>query len=516
MQEVKKMDELFNISEALREELKAKLAINQTSFTLWFGELNLISLSEDKAVFSTLSDLRKKVLENRYIDDVRRAMTEVIGFPVEIEFVVIEKEKTEIEKTAEEILPPPKFREPKHNDGVIHLLDDPPKNMDFLNYKKIDDIPKRPSKEEIKDLIEEVNEEDLKKEKELEAILNSTTPEKHTLLDDYTFDNFIEGESNKFAKAACFAVAKEPCSYNPLFIHGHSGLGKTHLLYAIMNYMKKNHPSLKIVYKKSETFINELVEAIGSGFTAPFKEKYRSADVLLIDDIQFLAGKEATQEEFFHTFSILYENDKQIILTSDRPPKEIKPLSDRLRTRFEGGLIADVQPPSFELRVAIIRKKADMMGINIAPPLVDYIADRLNSNVRQIEGVLKKLYFYTSFTGRDLTKEDVDKSIAIVDPGNVPTSVMVDRIISAVANKYGVSADDIKSKKKTENIANARHVAIYLLRKLTPLSLKEAGMAVNRDHSTAHFSEEKVTLNIRTKTNYGNEIDALIKEIRGI
>ena len=280
--------------------------------------------------------------------------------------------------------------------------------------------------------------------------------------------------------------------------------------------MRQYHPDLKIVYKKSETFINELIEAIASGFTAPFKEKYRSADVLLIDDIQFLAGKEATQEEFFHTFSVLYENDKQIILTSDRPPKEIRPLSDRLRTRFEGGLVVDVQPPSFELRAAIIRKKADVMGIKIAPPLVDYMADRLNSNIRQIEGVLKKLYFYTSFTGTDITKEDIDKSISIVDPGNIPTSVMVDRILSAVAKKYGVTVEDIKSKKKTDNIANARHIAIYVIRKLTPLSLKETGMAVNRDHSTAHASEEKVLLNIHTIKNYGTELDLLIKEIKGV
>lgn len=512
------MDDLLNIAEALREVLKATLCINQTSFNLWFGELNLVSLTEEKAVFSTLSDLRKKVLENRYFTDVKKGIEEVLGFPVEIEFVVIEKEKSEIEKTAEEILPPPKFREPLHNDGVIHLLDAPPENFDlsfFDTPATLDTTPKK-DKQDIKELLEEIDEEDLKKEQEIEEILNSKAPEKRTLLDDYTFDNFIEGESNKFAKAACFAVAKEPCSYNPLFIHGHSGLGKTHLLYAIMNYMKKNHPSLKIVYKKSETFINELIEAIGSGFTIPFKEKYRSADVLLIDDIQFIAGKESTQEEFFHTFSILYENDKQIILTSDRPPKEIKPLSDRLRTRFEGGLIADVQPPSFELRVAIIRKKADLMGIKIAPPLVDYMADRLNNNVRQIEGVLKKLYFYTSFTGRELTKEDVDKSIAIVDPGNVPASVMVDRILAATAKKYGVTVEDIKSKKKTDSIANARHVAIYLMRKLTSLSLKESGAYVNRDHSTAHFSEEKVMLNIRTIKNYEKEINALISEIKGV
>ena len=509
------MDDFFNITEALREILKARLAINQTSFNLWFGELNLISL-EEKAVFSTLSDLRKKVLENRYFNDVKEALAEVLGFTVDIEFVVIDKEKSEIEKTAEEILPPPKFREPLHNDGLIHLMDAPPESG-HLEYGKITEEGEKYYKNTHSvDQLEEVDEEDIRKEREIEEMLNSKTSEKRTLLDDYTFDNFIEGESNKFAKAACFAVAKEPCSYNPLFIHGHSGLGKTHLLYAIMNYMKKNHPSLKIVYKKSETFINELIEAIGTGTTIPFKEKYRSADVLLIDDIQFIAGKASTQEEFFHTFSILYENDKQIILTSDRPPKEIKPLTDRLRTRFEGGLIADVQPPSFELRVAIIRKKADLMGINIAPPLVDYMADRLSSNIRQIEGVLKKLYFLTSFTGRELTKEDIDKSIAIVDPGNVPASVMVDRILTTVAKKYSVTVEDIKSKKKTDNIANARHVSIYLIRKLTPLSLKETGMIVNRDHSTAHFSEEKVELNKRTVRNYENELLALEKEIKGI
>jgi chromosomal replication initiator protein len=279
--------------------------------------------------------------------------------------------------------------------------------------------------------------------------------------------------------------------------------------------MKKNNPDLKIIYKKSETFINELIEAIGNGFTAGFKEKYRSADVLLIDDIQFLAGKESTQEEFFHTFSALYESEKQIILTSDRPPMEIKPLTDRLRTRFEGGLIADVQPPSFELRTAIIRKKSDAMGLSIAPELVDYMADRLHNNIRQIEGVLKKLYAIISLTGADVTKESIDNVISIVDPGNVPTDIMIERIITAVSKKYGVPVEDIKSKKKTDNIANARHVAIYIIKKLLNLSYPSIGQIFGRDHSTVISSMNKVELNIRTKNNYEAEIQSIIKEVKG-
>ena len=331
---------------------------------------------------------------------------------------------------------------------------------------------------------------------------------------EYTFDNFIEGASNKFAKAACYAVAREPCYCNPLFIYGHSGLGKTHLLYAIMNYMSQNHKDLKIIYKKSETFLNELVEALTNGKQAEFKEKYRTADVLLIDDIQFIAGKPSTQEEFFHTFSVLYENEKQIILTSDRPPMEIKPLTDRLRTRFEGGLIADVQPPSLELRTAIVKKKCNDIGLSMNNEDLNYIAERLNSNIRQIEGVLKRLHAINSLTGAATTREKIDEIISIVDPGNIPNEILVDRIVPAVSRKYGVSADDIRSKKKTDNIAGARHIAIYLTRELTDLSLEEIGKTFGRDHATVMYSINKVKINIRTIKNYESDINTLKNEIK--
>jgi len=466
------MNELLEISVAMKEELKARISSPQSSFDLWFGDFNLTSLDESRAVFSTPTKLRKQILSTRYISLIKETLAEVIGFAVEIE---------------------------------IYSLDD---DAGFST-------PKLPNEDMNKPFEKEALEKSERKEKKIEEILNTATTDKKSLLDEYTFDNFIEGESNKFAKAVCFAVANDLSYCNPLFLYGHSGLGKTHLLYAIMNHMKKKDPNLKIVYKKSETFINELIDAISNHSTSEFKEKYRSADVLMIDDIQFIAGKESTQEEFFHTFSALYESEKLIILTSDRPPKEINPLMDRLRTRFEWGLIADIQPPSFELRTAIIKKKSEDIGLIMPPYLIDYIAERLNNNIRQIEGILKKLYAIHSLTGTEISKESIDSVISIVDPGNIPTDAMVEKILKHVSKKHGISVEDIKSKKKTDSIATARHISIYIIRKLTDLSLKEIGKVFGRDHSTIISSINKVELNIRTVKNFEGELNLLIKEIKG-
>ena len=469
------MNELLEISVAMKEELRAKIGSPQSSFDLWFGDFNLTALDESKAVFSTPTKLRKQILSTRYISLIKESLVAVIGFEVEIE---------------------------------IYSLDD---NSGFVS------VPETPAEDMTKYFEKESLEKSERKEKKIEEILNNTGEAgKRTLLDEYTFDNFIEGESNKFAKAVCYAVANDISYCNPLFIYGHSGLGKTHLLYAIMNHMKKKDPDIKIVYKKSETFINELIDAITKQSTADFKEKYRSADVLMIDDIQFIAGKESTQEEFFHTFSSLYESEKLIILTSDRPPKEINPLMDRLRTRFEWGLIADIQPPSFELRTAIIKKKSEDMGLTVPQNLIDYIAERLNNNIRQIEGILKKLYAIHSFTGSEITKESIDDIISIVDPGNIPTDAMVEKILSHVSKKHGVTVEDIKSKKKTDSIANARHISIYIIRKLTDLSLKEIGKIFGRDHSTVISSINKIELNIRTVKNFDSDINLLIRDIKGV
>ncbi len=456
---------------AMKEELRAKTGSPQSSFELWFGDFNLTSLDESKATFSTPTKLRKQILSTRFLGVIKETLAEIIGFEVEIEIFSLDADNI------------------------------------FTSPAGDEDMKKPFEKESL--------EKSEKKEKKIEEILNSSS-EKKTLLDEYTFDNFIEGESNKFAKAVCYAVANDPSYCNPLFLYGHSGLGKTHLLYAIMNHMKKKSPELKIVYKKSETFINELIDAIANHETSAFKEKYRSADVLMIDDIQFIAGKQSTQEEFFHTFSALYESEKLIILTSDRPPKEINPLMDRLRTRFEWGLLADIQPPSFELRTAIIKKKSEDMGLTVPQNLIDYMAERLNNNIRQIEGILKKLYAIHSFTSAEITKESIDNIISIVDPGNIPNDAMVEKILLHTSKKYGVSVDDIKSKKKTDSIANARHIAVYIIRKLTDLSLKEIGKVFGRDHSTIISSINKIDINIQTVKNYETEINMLIKEIKGV
>ena len=472
------MDELSSISDILLSLIEQKMSSSLSIFNLWFNEFKLASLTDDKAVFTTPSAIKKNILSTKYQKLISESLEEAIGFPLEVSVLTDEEFKNpSVEnKEAASATIAPYFEASKESKEII-------KNED----------------EEEKIITESI----------------SSPSGKRTLLDDYTFENFVEGSSNKFAKAACYAVAKEPNTYNPLFIYGNSGLGKTHLLYAVINHMKKNHPGINIVYKKCESFLEELIRSIRNGSTTSFKEKYRSCDVLLIDDIQFLAGKEQTQEEFFHTFSALYESDKQIILTSDRPPKEIKPLEDRLRTRFEGGLLADVQPPSFELRIAIIKQKADSMGLSISNDLVEYMAERLQNNIRQIEGVLKRIYAVYSLTSAEVTKEKIDEVISIIDPGNIPTDALIEKILSSVSRAYGVPQDQMKSKKRTDTVANARHVAIYFIKQLTELTLKEIGAIFGRDYSTVISSIDKVEKNIKTVNNYEIEINRLLKEIKG-
>jgi chromosomal replication initiator protein len=262
--------------------------------------------------------------------------------------------------------------------------------------------------------------------------------------------------------------------------------------------------------------MNELIAAIANKDMANFKNKYRNADVLLIDDIQFVAGKESMQEEFFNTFNAVYETGKQIILTSDRPPKEIKPLSDRLRTRFEGGLIADVQKPSFELRTAILRKKSNDMNITISNELIDYMAERLQHDIRQIEGALKKLKALYLINGLSITKESIDNVISSIDPANIPTDVLVEKILTTVAKYYGVRVEDILSKSKTDNIAYARHISVYVIKKLTDLSYKAIGSFIGgRDHSTVISSYNKVEQYISTKKNTESDIKKIIRDVKG-
>ncbi len=316
----------------------------------------------------------------------------------------------------------------------------------------------------------------------------------------FTFDNFVVGSSNRFAHAAAISVANNPAeTYNPLFIYGPSGLGKTHLLYAIASVVHKNHPNYNIVYIKGDQFTNELIAAVQAGRNNEFRNKYRNADLFLVDDIQFIAGKESTQEEFFHTFNNLYENHHQIVLTADRPPNEMLRLEERLKTRFEWGLIADIQPPDFETRMAIIKNKSVSLGFDLPDDVCTFIAENVTSNVRLLEGTVKKIRAYHDLDNMELNVPNVARAIKDMyskeKAENLPTPKL---IIAEVCRFYNIDEAVLRSKLKNKNTAEARQVAMYLVRSLTNLSLPDIGREFGRDHSTVIHSIQKVEQQIAT------------------
>ena len=311
----------------------------------------------------------------------------------------------------------------------------------------------------------------------------------------FTFDRFVVGPSNQFAHAAAKSVAKKPADVNnPLFIHGPSGLGKTHLLYAIANEINKEHPDFNIVYIKGDEFTNELINSLQEGRKKEeFRNKYRNADLFLVDDIQFIAGKEATQEEFFHTFNSLYENHKQIVLTSDRPPNELTRLEDRLRTRFEWGLLADINPPDYETRMAIIRNKCNSLEFSIPDDVCSYIADNITNNIRQLEGTVKKIKAYHDLTGMTVDLPNVTRAIKDMYKGKADTLPTPDLIIKETARYFNITESAIRSTQRNKGVAEARQMAMYLVRSMTNLSFPDIGAHFGgRDHTTVLYSVSKV------------------------
>ncbi len=318
----------------------------------------------------------------------------------------------------------------------------------------------------------------------------------------FSFENFVVGPSNRFAHSAAIAVSNNPGTvYNPLFIYGPPGVGKTHLLYAIANSIRKTYSEAKIVYIKGDQFTNELIEALRNGRNVEFRNKYREADLFLIDDVQFIAGKESTQEEFFHTFNKLYESGKQIVMTSDRKPSDMLTLEDRLKTRFEWGLLADIQPPDYETRMAILKNKAKSLGLDLEDDVCNYIAINITNNVRQIEGTVKKIMAYHNLSNMPLDLPNVTRAISDMfkSEGNaLPTPSL---IISQVCKFYSIDEIVLRGSKKNKGTAEARQVAMYLIRQLTNLSLPDIGREFNRDHSTVLHSIRKV----ETELKNGNQ-----------
>jgi len=348
-------------------------------------------------------------------------------------------------------------------------------------------------------------------------VRESNTFETPNLNPKYVFDTFVIGNSNRFAHAASLAVAESPAkAYNPLFLYGGVGLGKTHLMHAIGHYILGQNPNCKVVYVSSEKFTNELINSIKDDKNVEFRNKYRTVDVLLIDDIQFIAGKERTQEEFFHTFNALYEANKQLIISSDRPPKEIPTLEDRLRSRFEWGLITDIQPPDFETRIAILRKKAEMEGIEIENEVLHFIAKKIKSNIRELEGALIRIAAYSSLTNMEISIDLAQEALKDIISTSKPRKITVSLIKEVVAQHYNIKVDNLDSKRRTRTITYPRQIAMYLCRELTDLSLPKIGEEFGgRDHTTVIHAYDKISQDINKNNDFKIKINKIIKELQG-
>lgn len=332
----------------------------------------------------------------------------------------------------------------------------------------------------------------------------------------YTFDTFVIGESNRFAHAAAIAIAEEPGqAYNPLFIHGDSGLGKTHLLHAIGHYVHDYHPKLRVRYVSSEEFTNDFVNSIRDDRAATFQRRYRDdVDVLLIDDIQFLQGKEQTQEEFFHTFNTLHNASKQIVVSSDRPPKQLATLEDRLRTRFEWGLITDVQPPDLETRIAILRKKAQMDSIAVPDDVLELIASKIERNIRELEGALIRVTAFASLNNADLDKSLAEVVLQALLPNSGTLEVSAASILAITAEYFDISVDELRGPGKTRAIAQARQISMYLCRELTDLSLPKIGETFDRDHTTVMYAERKIRKEMAERRKVYDHVQELTARIK--
>ena len=450
------LEEIRQVWEMVKDSFRDRLS--ETTINLWFGNVEINEYHDDIITMSIASEFKFKIIQDKYIEDITVAFCKLLGFEVRVNLI----------------------------------FSGSPTAADLA------EAPKAPAPAAEK--------EDRIKEAQNLADFNF----------DYTFENFIVGSTNKFAHAACVAVATNPATnYNPLFIYGNSGLGKTHLMYAIINRMKQTNPNIKIIYTKGEDFTNQMIACLTSKTMEDFRDKYRKCDVLLIDDIQFIAGKISTQEEFFHTFNALFEEKKQIILTSDRPPRDIKTLEDRLKSRFEWGLLADIEPPDLELRIAIIKKKAEQVNVKIPDEVLTFLGENLRSNIRQIEGAIKKLGALTFLSGKTITMELARECIAELLEGAEPVSITVDKIFSAVYNKYNVSKEDIIGPKRQKDIAYARHATIYLIREMTEMSYPNIAKIFNRDHTTILVSYNSTYQKATLDPVFAVEINELKKDILG-
>lgn len=426
--------------------------ISESAMDLWIRPIVPIAYEDDSAILMVESSFQRDIIMSKYKDLISHELSDMVGFDMTIKVIIPEER------------PVPYGTKPP-------------------------EVPKR--------------------DIELESMVEPIYPE-------YTFDTFVVGDSNKHAHAACYAVAKNPSkAYNPLFLYGNTGLGKTHLLKAIRNEIAVSYPNYKTIYITGEEFTNELIENIKNKTMPEFKNKYRSVDVLFVDDIQFIANKDSTQEEFFHTFNALYEANKQIVLASDRPPRDIQLLENRLRSRFEMGIITDIYLPEYELKVAIIKQKAKTYGMELPDDVVDFVAMKIKNNIRQLEGVLKKIMAFQLISNLPPSIAIASSAVRDITSENEPIPVIFDKVLKEVSHEFGVSEEDILSKKRVENVTFARQIAMHIMREITDLSLPEIGQHFNgRDHSTVHHSIRKIETKLKTNNSLKNRVETIIKNVQ--
>ncbi len=433
---------------------------------LWFSNFELEYFDDECALITTTSETFVDLFNKKYASDIASIFEQTLNFHVDVKFFAKSSFNLENALTSKAPAPTPAPKAVREQPQPAKEKDDEPTHDTAFVGEK-----------------------------------------------DYTFDNFIVGSSNKLAHAASVAVANNPAEqYNPLFLYGPSGLGKTHLMKAIANEVKRNKPDFNIILIKGEDFTNELVYSIEKKTTTKFKEKYRNADMLLIDDIQFIAGKVSTQEEFFHTFNSLYDAGKQVILTSDRPPKDIQHLEERIQSRFEGGLIVDIQPPETELRIAILKRKAQLLNVNLSDDVLSFLGENVKSNIRQLEGVIKKLGAYSFVNGTKITVDTARNVLSGVISGTVPPALVAEQIIENISKRYNISIEEIKGKKRTTEIALARHISIYVIRNVTNLSLQNTAKIFGRDHTTILSSIDVIKSKMSEDSAFEYEINSICNE----
>lgn len=447
------MDSLSEIWSCVLENIKGQ--ISSIAFSLWLEPIKLTGLENGVVTLMVESEFKKKIILEQYAEKLEKSFFDVLGFEVSIVYTCPE---------------------------------------DFIS-KTDEAAPAETAKE-------------------------AESPAAHS--EHYTFDTFIVGPSNRFAYAAAKAVAADPGglinnenNYNPLFIYGNSGLGKTHILKAICSEIEKNFPAMNVLYIRSEDFTNEFVSALSNKTVSDFHNKYRNnIDVILIDDIQFISGKKSTEEEFFHMFNAFVENGKQVVLTSDRPPKEMQSLEDRLKTRFEWGIMADIQPPEYETRCAIIKRRAESLHFAISDDIVSYIAERIKSNIRQLEGIVNKLYALTNMTGQPPTMATAQKIIKDVAEVSQPLPVTVRRIVEEVSRTTGVTIDEIYGKRQTAKISNARKIACYVIREVTNMSYENIGEEFHKHHSTVMYNINEISKLMKSDSKLARQVNDIVTNIK--